>query len=195
MAHSDDFEYGVLMAILAPHHDALVPNDTISALLTFRGEHTYVASAYAPPGDLVPRNITSWLSDNVTIGAMSFLDDPAATAHSEQWNAAVVQWLRFDGSVGYFTLAAGDQHAMDVEVGAGFLNLTYPQGNASSTFEFILATNPLGASRDIFSLASVEGVDIEVVGGTVNGTPAVSFCGLVGGECEPRLYVFLSPTP
>ncbi|KIW14255.1 hypothetical protein PV08_07037 [Exophiala spinifera] len=186
MAHADDLEYAPLMAILASHHDALVPTEVIEHLTTFRGEHTYVTSAYAPPGDAVPRNITSWVSDNLTIGAMSFLDAPGVMDHSQQWNAAVVQWLRFDNSVGFFTLAAGDQHAMDVEVGPNFLNLTYPHGNSTSTFEFILATNPWGATRDIPSLDNVSGVDIQVIGGSVNATPVVSFCGLAGGACSPR---------
>jgi hypothetical protein len=62
--------------------------------------------------------------------------------------------------------------------------LTYPLGNSSSTFTFVLASNPLGSKRDIFGFEDVDGLNIEVVGGTVNPVPEISFCGLVGGTCD-----------
>jgi hypothetical protein len=57
-------------------------------------------------------------------------------------------------------------------------------GNASSTFTFALASNPLGKKRDITTLGDVDGIDIKV-DGTVDPAPVISFCGLVGGDCEP----------
>jgi hypothetical protein len=72
LTHADDFEYAPLIAVLSPFHDALVPADAVATLTTFTGEHTYAASASSPPIDNVPRNLTSWVSANLTIGATSF---------------------------------------------------------------------------------------------------------------------------
>ncbi|KAI1344497.1 hypothetical protein F5Y15DRAFT_424635 [Xylariaceae sp. FL0016] len=185
MAHADDFEYAPLLAVLAPFHDALVPEHVIEKLRVFPGDHFVETSAYAPPVDSVPRNITSYIASNLTIGGMSYQDAEGASEHSSQWNAAVIQWGRFDGSVGWITLAAGDQHALHADIGEGYMNLTYPHGLQNSTFSFIVAPNPLRASRDILSLDAISGLSLKV-SGTVDPEPVVSFCGLVGGECEPR---------
>jgi hypothetical protein len=93
---------------LAPYHNTLVPNATLSALQTFPGTHNVSTSAFSPPWDTYPRNITAWLSPNLTIGAESFSEDviggPAKNPSS--FNPAVVQWSRNDGSVGWLTLYA-----------------------------------------------------------------------------------------
>lgn len=73
---------------------------------------------------------------------------------------------------------------MKADVAPYTLNLTYPLGNSSSTFTFALATNPLGQKRDITGFDDVDGLKIEVVGGTVDPIPQISFCGLLGGSCE-----------
>ncbi|KAH9908035.1 hypothetical protein F4778DRAFT_720057 [Xylariomycetidae sp. FL2044] len=186
MAHADDFQYAPLIAVLAPYHDALVPEGVVQKLCHFPGDHLVTASAYAPPVDAVQRNITSWLSANLTIGAMSFEDVEEASTHSSQWNAAVVQWARADGSVGYLTLAAGQEHALAAEAGDGFMNLTYPRGRQNSTFSFIVAQNPLGAAtRDIDSLADISGLSVKA-SGTIDPEPIVSFCGVSGGDCDTR---------
>ncbi|KAI1872325.1 uncharacterized protein JN550_004044 [Neoarthrinium moseri] len=184
MAHADDFEYAPIIAVLAPFHDSLVPEDVKKKFRSFPGDHMVETAAFAPPGDAAVRNITSWVASNLTMGAMSFLDDPKNWDHSSQWNAAVTQWGRFDGSVGYFTLYP-TVHALDSEVGQGWMNLTYPQGNSSSKFTFVLAPNPLGAKRDMNSLDDISGLNIKV-SGSVNATPAITFCGLVGGSCSPK---------
>lgn len=184
LAHADDFEYAPLIAVLAPFHDSLISNCTIASLKSVT-EHTVTTSAYAPPHDKVPRNVTTWLSANLTIGAEAFRQDVLGGAREDnsQWNPAVVQWARSsDSSVGYMTLHASEV-AMDVGVGPYGLNLTYPLGNSSSSFTLLVSPNPLGQKRDIFDVSDISGLKVEV-GGTVDTKPHATFCGLVGGTCS-----------
>ncbi|PYI01565.1 hypothetical protein BO78DRAFT_327281 [Aspergillus sclerotiicarbonarius CBS 121057] len=185
MTHADDFEISPLIAILSEFQKTLIPESVLSRLTSFRGEHTYNGHAYAPPADLEPRNITTWLSANLTIGTDSFNQSVVGgySEDSTSFSPSVVQWLRSDDSVGYFNLYPTET-ALQAEVAPYALNLTYPLGNASSTFTFVLASNPLGGKRDITGFDDVDGLQIEVVGGTVDPVPAISFCGLVGGSCD-----------
>lgn len=183
--HADDFEIAPLLSVLLPYHNALVPADVQAKLRAFPGEHIYQTAAFAPPHDHVPRNTTTWLAANVTIGAESFDMDVVGgfSINPPNWAPAVAQWLRADGSVGWFSWYATEA-AMDVHVQAGFLRLAYPKGSASSVFTFVVATNPLGQKRDVQGWADVWGLAVNV-SGTVDLTPQVSFCGLLGGACSP----------
>ncbi|RAK99909.1 uncharacterized protein BO80DRAFT_110575 [Aspergillus ibericus CBS 121593] len=185
MTHADDFEVSPLIAILSEFHRTLLPESILSRLISFEGEHTYSGHAYAPPADLEPRNITTWLSANLTIGTDSFNQSVVGgySEDSTSFSPSVVQWLRSDDSVGYFNLYPTET-ALQAEVAPYALNLTYPLGNASSTFTFVLASNPLGGKRDITGFDDVDGLQIEVVGGSVDPLPEISFCGLVGGSCD-----------
>jgi hypothetical protein len=185
MGHKDDFAISPLVAILAPYHNTLIPPATLSALHTFPGTHTLRTSAFSPPYDTYPRNITAWLSPNLTIGAESFAENviggPAKNPNS--FNPAVVQWLRKDGSVGWLSLYA-QVNALDVGVGEGYLDLSYPHGNATSGFTFLVGTNGWDGKRDVASWADIEGVKVNV-SGTVNLAYSVEFAGLAGGKSEP----------
>ncbi|KAL2811435.1 hypothetical protein BJX63DRAFT_399265 [Aspergillus granulosus] len=185
LAHADDFEIAPMIAVLSGFHKTLIPPSIISRLQTFHGEHTYTGQAYAPPADYEPRNITTWLSSNLTIGTGSFNQSVVGgfSKDSSSFSPAVVQWLRSDQSVGYFNLYPTET-ALKAEVAPYALNLTYPLGNVSSTFTFAVASNPLGKKSDITALDDLDGINIEV-GGTVNPIPIISFCGLVGGDCTP----------
>jgi hypothetical protein len=186
MTHADDYEIAPLIAVIAPFHLSLLSNETVSQFFTFSGEHTVQRSTYAPPRDAVLRNITSWLSANLTIGAESF-DQNAIGGYAldpTQWSPAAAQWSRpRDGSVGFLTWRATES-ALAAEVYPGVLNLTYPRGNSSSVFTFMVPANPLGGKRDITGFADIEGANIQLSGGTVDSTPIISFCGLVGGTCS-----------
>ncbi|KAL2846997.1 hypothetical protein BJX68DRAFT_276912 [Aspergillus pseudodeflectus] len=185
MAHADDFEIAPVIAVLSDFHSELIPSWTVSRLKTFDGQHTYTGHAYAPPADYEPRNITTWLSTNLTIGTQSFNQSVVGgfSEDSRSFSPSVVQWIRSDQSIGYFNLYPTET-ALRAEVAPYTLNLTYPLGNSSSTFTFAVASNPLGKKRDLTTLGDVDGIRIEV-GGTVNPGPIISFCGLVGGDCEP----------
>jgi hypothetical protein len=184
MGHKNDFAISPLVAILAPYHNTLVPNTTISSLLAFPGTHTVRTSAFSPPYDTYPRNITAWLSPNLTIGAESFFENviggPAKNPSS--FNPAVVQWAREDGSVGWMSLYA-QVYALDVDVGERYLELSYPQGNSSSAFSFLVGTNGWGGKRDVSSWDDVEGIKVNVTG-SVDLNYTVGFNGLRGGAGE-----------
>ncbi|KAL4781135.1 hypothetical protein BJX76DRAFT_360213 [Aspergillus varians] len=184
MAHADDFEIAPVIAVLSEFHKSLIPPRVISRLKSFPGEHTYTGHAYAPPADFEPRNITTWLSENLTIGTDSFNQGVVGgfSKDSSSFSPSVVQWMRSDESIGYFNLYPTET-ALQADVTPYTLNLTYPLGNDSSTFTFILASNPLGSKRDITDLTDVDGLKI-IVGGTVDPVPQISFCGLVGGACD-----------
>jgi hypothetical protein len=185
MTHADDFEIAPIIAVLSGFHKKLVPKSVLASLTSFSGEHTYSGHTYAPPADYEPRNITTWLSANLTIGTDSFNQSVVGgfSEDSSSFSPSVVQWIRPGGSIGYFNLYP-TQTALHAEVSPYALNLTYPLGNASSTFTFVLASNPLGSKRDISGFKDVDGLQIEVVGGTVNPVPEISFCGLLGGTCD-----------
>ncbi|KAF2463202.1 uncharacterized protein BDR25DRAFT_384993 [Lindgomyces ingoldianus] len=184
MGHKDDFAIGPLVAILAPFHNTLIDNETFNSLLTFPGTHTVQTSAFSPPYDTYPRNITAWMSPYLTIGSETFSENvfggPARSSNS--FNPAVVQWARNDGTVGWLTLHA---QVMDLIAVAGekTLNLTYPSGNSTSTFTFLVGTNSRAGKRDVASWADVEGMSVNI-SGTIDPGYVVSFNGLVGGAGE-----------
>ena len=182
MGHKNDFAIGPLVAILAPFHNDLVPNATLSALRSFPGTHNVSTSAFSPPWDTYPRNITAWLSSNLTIGAESFSEDviggPAKNPSS--FNPAVAQWSRKDGSVGWLTLYAQVKE-LNAVASEGKLVLEYPQGNSTSSFTFLVSTNSKSGSRDVASWDDVEGVNI-TVDGSVDPNVNVGFAGYVGGS-------------
>lgn len=94
MSHSADYAYAPCFAVLAAFHRTLVPDEIVNGLTKFSGEHTFTASTYYPPIDNSPRNITTWVSEELTIGAESFdengLGGPSQS--QESFNPAVVQW-------------------------------------------------------------------------------------------------------
>ena len=94
MSHSADYAWAPLFAALAKTHEKLIPKQVLQGLKTFKGEHNFTASTYYPPFDTVPRNISTWVSEDLTIGAQSFrqisLGGPAQS--QESYNPAVVQW-------------------------------------------------------------------------------------------------------
>ena len=195
IAHNDDFEIGPLVSILTKYHvqQGWVGEKVMRSLTEFEdpgdGGRLFTASAYSDAYDHVPRNITSWISANLTIGAESFdmnvVGGPAR--NPSQFNPAVAQWLREDGSVGFLTLYPETQ-ALHAEVGPRRLNLTYPYGNATSKFVFHVSPNGLTGPKNVYSWDDILGVGVKV-SGSVRPEPEISFCGNVGGACDPVKYV------
>lgn len=184
MGHKDDFAIGPLIAILAPYHNTLVPNTTLSSLSTFPGTHTVSRSAFSPPYDTYPRNISAWLSPHLTIGATSFSENVIGgpSINPNSFNPAVVQWSRADTtSVGWMTLYA-TTNAIQATVEPGVLDLTYTNGTAASVFSFLVASNGWGAKRTVEGWDDVQGLKMKNVSGTVDLKYEVSFSGLVGGS-------------
>ncbi|KAL5120848.1 hypothetical protein ACEQ8H_001329 [Pleosporales sp. CAS-2024a] len=185
MGHKDDFAISPLIAILAPYHNTLIPDAALASLHTFPGTHSVRTSAFSPPYDTYPRNISAWISPNLTIGAESFAENvvggPARSQTS--FNPAVVQWLRKDGSVGFLNLHA-QVYALDVDVGQNYLELSYPHGGPNSSFSFLVGTNGWEGKRDVATWEDVEGLRVHV-SGTVAANYTVGFAGQAGGDYKP----------
>jgi hypothetical protein len=94
LSHIADFSYGPLFAVLAEFQNSLIPADVLPRLTAFSGEHTFTSSAFSPPFDIYPRNITAWLASNISIGAETFnetvIGGPAI--NPDTFNPAVIQW-------------------------------------------------------------------------------------------------------
>lgn len=75
-------------------------------------------------------------------------------------------------------------YALDVNVGENFLELSYPQGNSTSGFSFLVGANSWDAKRDVHSWADVEGLKVNITG-TVDAEYSVTFNGPVGGAGGP----------
>ncbi|GME36463.1 hypothetical protein GTA08_BOTSDO00397 [Neofusicoccum parvum] len=181
MGHSGDYAYAPLIAIMAPFHNAVVPAAAVSQLTTFPGEHVVATSAFSPPYDTYPRNISAWLADAITIGASSFnetrLGGPALNPST--WSPAVVQW---DAGVQVGWLKwYSTEAALAADVAPGVLNLTYPYGNGTSVFTFFVST--FKGHYDVAGWEDVQGVKVEVAG-NANMSYEVSFNGAYGGAGE-----------
>ncbi|RSL40068.1 hypothetical protein CEP53_013610 [Fusarium sp. AF-6] len=182
MSHMADYAWGPLFAILADHHKSLIPKKVLSGLKKFSGEHTFEASAYYPPFDKVPRNITTWLSDKLTIGAESF-DEIAIggpSQNQEAFNPAVVQWDT--GKEISFISLYPTETALQTKVGPGQLTLSYPNGNSGSIFSLLVGT--FKSKRTISGWEDIVGLKV-AVSGNVNTTYGLSFGGQYGGSDSP----------
>ncbi|KAM5343733.1 hypothetical protein ACJ41O_012270 [Fusarium nematophilum] len=178
MSHMADYAWGPLCAVLAKDHKDLIPKTVLAGLTEFQGEHTFTASTFYPPFDTVPRNITTWVSEKLTIGAESFdqisLGGPGQ--NQDAFNPAVVQWDA--GSEISFISLYPTEMALDVEVGPGRLSLTYPYGNSSSIFSLLVGTS--SQNTNIEGWEDVPGLKVDV-SGNINSTFQLSFGGEYGG--------------
>ncbi|KAI1122990.1 hypothetical protein F5Y10DRAFT_252866 [Nemania abortiva] len=181
MSHSADYAWGPLVAVLAGYHASLLPDNILERITTFSGEHVFEAQAYYPPYDKVPRNITTWLSRSLTIGAESY-DETVIGGPSqsqESFNPAVIQWNAGD-EIGFISLWPTEA-ALQAEVSPGKLKLTYPQGNASSVFTLIVST--FSKMRTLSGWGDVQGLDVNV-SGNANMSYSLSFGGSNGGTSK-----------
>ncbi|KAF4313043.1 hypothetical protein GTA08_BOTSDO00397 [Botryosphaeria dothidea] len=181
MGHSGDYAYAPLIAIMAPFHNEVVPEDAVKQLTVFPGEHTVETSAFSPPYDAYPRNITTWLSDSITIGGSTFnetrIGGPALNPNT--WSPAVVQWDA-GNQVGWLKWYSTEA-SLIADVSPGVLNLTYPYGNNTSVFSFMVST--FKGHYDIASWDDVQGVKVNVTG-NANLTYSLQFQGAYGGAGE-----------
>lgn len=107
MSHANDYAFAPLVAVFADYHKTLVPDSVLQKMKTEPEEHTYTAQAYYPPFDLTTRNITTWVSKNMTIGAQSYKQNVIGgpTKSQTQWSPAVAQWSR-PGQVAWLSVSS-----------------------------------------------------------------------------------------
>ncbi|KAB5580262.1 hypothetical protein GE09DRAFT_950351 [Coniochaeta sp. 2T2.1] len=181
MSHMADYAWAPLFAVLADFQQSLISNETIAKLSKFEGERTFNAQAYYPPYDLETRNITTWLSENLTIGAESFNETTVGGASTSQtsFNPAVVQWT--NGPDIQFISLYPTEIALHAEVSPYRLNLTYPNGTADSIFTLVVSQ--FRQVRTVTGWDDVQGVKVRV-SGNVNLTHSLSFAGAYGGRAS-----------
>ncbi|KAM0542281.1 hypothetical protein ACHAPJ_012889 [Fusarium lateritium] len=181
MSHVGDYAWAPLFAALAKSHQMLVPMQTLKDLTTFKGEHNFTASTYYPPFDTVPRNISTWVSKDLTIGAQSYkqisLGGPAQ--NQEAYNPAVVQW-NTGNEISFISLYPSET-ALDVKVGPGKLHLSYPRGNSSSVFSLLVGT--FVKKPTIKGWGDLPGLRVKV-SGNIDPKFELSFGGSNGGSSE-----------
>ncbi|KAF4461044.1 hypothetical protein FALBO_12159 [Fusarium albosuccineum] len=182
MSHMADYAWAPLFAVLAESHKKLIPAKVLMGLGSFGGEHNFTASTYYPPFDTVPRNISSWLSENLTIGAESFKEISLGgpSQNQQAFNPAVIQWNT--GSEISFISLYPTETALDVKVGPGKLSLSYPRGNSSSLFTLVVGT--FAKKPTVTGWRDVPGLKVNV-SGNVNLNYSLSFGGEYGGSDEP----------
>ncbi|KAG9502110.1 hypothetical protein J7337_007826 [Fusarium musae] len=178
MSHMADYAWAPLFAALDKTHQKLIPKKTLRKLSKFQGEHTFTGSAYYPPFDTASRNITTWLSEDLTIGAESYdeivIGGPSQS--QESFNPAVVQW-NTGNEISFISLYPTEM-ALQSRVKPGKLSLSYPYGNASSVFTFVVGT--FEKKRTVASWDDIQGLEVKV-SGNINSTYALSFAGGYGG--------------
>lgn len=178
VSHGADFAWAPLFAALADFNSQFVSEQVKNSFTSFIGEHTFTASAYSPPFDLVPRNITTWVSEKLTIGAESFdeivVGGPARSR--EAFNPAVVQWNTGD-EISFISLWP-TEFALDAEVSAGRLSLSYPRGSSASQFSLLVGTQK--RKPEVNGWEDLLGLQVSV-SGNVNLTHKLQFGGQEGG--------------
>ena len=101
MTKQTDWGWAPLIGVHSDFFRSLLPAGVEDDLKCFKGEHTWTGQAYYPPFDLEARNITTWMGQNMTIGAESYrcksVNGPPD--NQLQYHPAVAQWL-YDGVTG-----------------------------------------------------------------------------------------------
>lgn len=107
MSHAGDYAWAPLIATLADRASSFLPPSFLDGLTTFEGERTFEAQAWYPPYDLETRNITTWLSERVTIGGMSYNQTQVggAVADIVSFTPGMVQWGTGD-EVAFLTVSS-----------------------------------------------------------------------------------------
>ncbi|CAG9945866.1 unnamed protein product [Clonostachys rosea f. rosea IK726] len=179
MSHSPDYAWGPLVAVLADTQAKHLPDNFFDQFKNFDKERTFTAQAYYPPYDLNTRNITTWMSEKLTIGGMSFnqtgVGGPAGTT-----NPVVVQWIT-DDEVAFLTLRPSEK-ALQTEVSPGKVVLSYPSGNADSKFQFIATT--FKGRKTLAGIKHMQGISM-TPSGNINMAYVTKFAGDNGGELSP----------
>lgn len=106
MSHAADYAWAPLIAAISGPTAGLLPDDFFDGLKSFRGERTFEARAWYPPYDLETRNVTTWLSEQLTVGAMSYnqTQEGGAAGDADSFTPGVVQWISGE-EVGFLTVS------------------------------------------------------------------------------------------
>ncbi|KAJ5727288.1 hypothetical protein N7493_005108 [Penicillium malachiteum] len=160
MYHQDDFAFYPLFALSMPEMLKYLSEKSKSKFITFPGEHFFTGQAYSPPYDTYPRNITTWMSENVTIGAETVAETvvggPAESTSA--FSPAVIQWAINDYQVGCIShwVSESSIHAV---ASPGSLKISYPNVTASdSPVSFNFLFSGFDVRHPSFNVTGLEGL-------------------------------------
>lgn len=166
MYHQGDFAFYPLLAIAMPEMMKYLSAETKANLVEFPGEHVFTAQAYSPPFDMYPRNVTTWMSEDVTIGAEAVTENvvggPATS--SSAFNPAVIQWAMGDYQVGCLThwVTESSIHAI---AGPNSLKIFYTNATPADgpvSFNFLFSGLVINHGTNVTGLESLHGLNLEV---------------------------------
>lgn len=177
MYHDDDFAFYPLFALAMPEMVKYLSNTTKQTFFTFPGEHNVTAQAYSPPFDQAVRNITAWVSENITIGAEAFDQNVigGASESADSFTPAVIQWpIGSLGGIGtlthFVTQYTVDAVASPRQLNISYPNATYDNGVAGSptTFQFLFSGLDVRNHYNVTGLAGLPDLAVRV---TTNAMP------------------------
>lgn len=175
-----DLAYAVMTAIYSETLRKYIPAEVLGELEAFTGERLVNATAFVTGKDLKPQNLTAWLSENITIGAVSFEQVAAGGPYTESiYIPGAVQWHTggLNNEVGYINVYPNEA-SMDIVALPNVLNVSLPNAKASSTVQFQVVAF---ADGHIFSSWNdTTGLSVRA-SGSVNMDFTVGFAGSLGG--------------
>ncbi|KAJ5952923.1 uncharacterized protein N7479_011336 [Penicillium vulpinum] len=166
MFHQDDFAFYPLFALSMPEMVKSMPSKVKKNLLKFPGEHMYTSQAYSPPFDTYPRNITAWMSKDVTIGAETVMEKVAGgpSINPGQFNPAVIQWAIDDQKIGCIShwVTESSIHAV---AAPRSLHISYPNATSAQgpvSFNFLFSGLTINNGFNVTGLEVLPGLNVKV---------------------------------
>jgi hypothetical protein len=171
MYHQDDFAFYPLFALSMPTMVKYLPAAAKANLLKFPGEHLYTTQAYSPPFDTYPRNITAWISENVTIGAETLAETVVGgpSINPSSFSPAVIQWSMADniGCISHW-VTESSIHAVAAPQS---LNISYPNATSADgpvSFNFLLSGINVNNGFNVSGLQDLPSLNLDV---STNASP------------------------
>ncbi|CAP99626.1 hypothetical protein NUH16_001950 [Penicillium rubens] len=166
MFHQDDFAFYPLFALSMPEMVNSLPPKAKANLLEFPGEHMYTSQAYSPPFDVYPRNITAWMSKDVTIGAETVAETVVGgpAINPSQFNPAVIQWAIDDHKIGCIShwVTESSIHAV---AAPRSLNISYPNATSAHgpvSFNFLFSGLTVNNGFNVTGLEGLPGLNLKI---------------------------------
>lgn len=175
-----DFANSMMTAIYSDTLKAHVPADVLAGMKQFSGERLVNATAFVTGKDLAVQNITAWLSENITIGAVSFRQTSAGGPYTESiYIPGAVQWHTggLDNEVGYINVYPNEAD-MHIIASPNTLNVSLPNATVASTVQFQVVAFADG--HTFRSWNDTTGLSVRA-SGTVDMNFTVGFAGSLGG--------------
>ncbi|KAJ6035739.1 hypothetical protein N7540_000018 [Penicillium herquei] len=184
-----DFTNGIMTALFSNNMRQHIPKDAIDNLRKFPGEHCVNGTAYIPTIDYEPQNLTAWLSDNISIGAVSLNEVSAGGPYSESiYIPGAIQWHTggVNNEVGYINVYPNEA-SMQIVASPHLMNVSLPNATETSSFQFQVVAFADG--HDFNDWDDATGLSVKVTG-TAASNFSVGFAGSLGGTGGSAIQEF-----